>query len=84
MNLTVEFKLVSGLKLGMPLSPLLFNLAQKHIIRKVTSMTALVEVNGQHHKVIGYVDDIALLGANKREVIDTVQFKKSRFCWPQN
>lgn len=67
-GLTDEFEVVTGLKQGDALSPVLFNLALEHIIRKVLLIDGGVELNGKH-KIVGYADDLAILGQSEREVV---------------
>lgn len=59
-ELTNEFDVVSGLKQGDALSPMLFNLALEFVMRQVLVLGGEVQLNGQH-KLIGYADDLALL-----------------------
>ncbi|KAI5635421.1 guanylate kinase domain-containing protein [Phthorimaea operculella] len=66
-SLTEEFDVITGLKQGDALSPLLFNLVLEHAIRKVLALDGGVELNGKH-KVIGYADDLALLGQCQSDV----------------
>lgn len=70
-SLTDEFDVVTGLRQGDALSPMLFNLALEHAIRKVNTLSGGVWLNGQH-RVIGYADDLALLGERKQHVIDAL------------
>ncbi|KAG7309934.1 hypothetical protein JYU34_004449 [Plutella xylostella] len=66
-DLTDAFSVVTGLKQGDALSPALFNLVLEYVIQKVLTHDGGVQLNGQH-KVIGYADDLALLGESEREV----------------
>ncbi|CAG4934632.1 unnamed protein product [Colias eurytheme] len=66
-----EFAVISGLKQGDALSPLLFNLALEYVIRKVLCLNGGVNLNGQH-KVIGYADDLAMVGETKQQVTEAV------------
>ncbi|CAG4936030.1 unnamed protein product [Colias eurytheme] len=70
-ELTDEFAVISGLKQGDALSPLLFNLALEYVIRKVLCLNGGVNLNGQH-KVIGYADDLAMVGETKQQVTEAV------------
>lgn len=70
-DLTEEFDVVTGLKQGDALSPVLFNFVLEYAIRKVCALNGGVNINGQH-KVIGYADDLALLGERKQHVVDSV------------
>lgn len=66
-SLTEEFEVATGLKQGDALSPMLFNLILEHVIRKVLNHDSGVELNGKH-QIIGYADDLALLGTCANEV----------------
>ncbi|XP_073946541.1 uncharacterized protein [Choristoneura fumiferana] len=65
--LTEEFEVVTGLKQGDALSPMLFNLILEYVIRKVLMHDGGVELNGKH-KIIGYADDLALLGKCEEDI----------------
>lgn len=67
-DLSDEFEVITGLKQGDALSPMLFNLVLEYIIRKVSVYDGGVELNGKH-KIIGYADDLAILGQCKADVI---------------
>lgn len=66
-DLSDEFEVVTGLKQGDALSPTLFNLVLEYVVRKVLMYDGGVELNGRH-KVVGYADDLALLGQRKEDV----------------
>ncbi|XP_012553288.1 uncharacterized protein LOC105843006 [Bombyx mori] len=71
-TLTDKFDVVSGLRQGDALSPMLFNLALGHaIIWKVNTLNGGVWLNGQH-RVIGYAADLALLGERNQHVINAL------------
>ncbi|XP_063380350.1 esterase B1-like [Cydia fagiglandana] len=66
-ELTAAFTVSTGLKQGDALSPMLFNLVLEHVVRKLLTLDIGVELNGRH-RLIGYADDLALLGENREEV----------------
>ncbi|XP_048481716.1 uncharacterized protein LOC125489586 [Plutella xylostella] len=66
-ELTDEFAVVTGLKQGDALSPMLFNLALEHVLRGVLELDFGLQLNGKH-KVVGYADDLAVLGKTAEEV----------------
>ncbi|XP_075979935.1 uncharacterized protein LOC142979060 [Anticarsia gemmatalis] len=71
-ELTDEFTVVTGLKQGDALSPMLFNLVLEHVLRKVLALDAGAKLNGKH-TVIGYADDLALLGESSSEVQESAK-----------
>ncbi|CAG4982594.1 unnamed protein product [Colias eurytheme] len=64
---TDVFEVTTGLKQGDALSPILFNLALEYLIRKILILEGGIELNG-NHKVIGYADDLALLGQREQDL----------------
>ncbi|KAJ0179056.1 hypothetical protein K1T71_005831 [Dendrolimus kikuchii] len=67
-ELSDDFAVITGLKQGDALSPTLFNLVLEYVLRRVMTLEVGVQLNGRH-KVIGYADDLALLGENREEII---------------
>jgi hypothetical protein len=66
--LSDSFLIQNGLKQGDALSPLLFNFALEHAIRKVYESQVGLNLSGTH-QLLAYADDVNLLGDN----IDTIR-----------
>jgi hypothetical protein len=62
-HLSDRFPIQNGLKQGDALSPLPFNFASKHAIRKVQESQVRLKLNGTH-QLLAYADDVNLLGDN--------------------
>src|SRR5215469_13085010 len=62
------FPIKNGLKQGDALSPLLFNLALEHTIRRVQVNQDGLKLNGTH-QLLAYADDVNILGGS----VDTVK-----------
>jgi hypothetical protein len=62
-HLSNSFPIQNGLKQGDFLSPLLFNFALEHTIRKVQVNQLGLKLNGTH-QLLAYADDVNLLGDN--------------------
>jgi hypothetical protein len=67
-HLSESFPIQNGLKQGDALSPLLFNFALEHAIRKVYESQVGLKLNGTH-QLLAYADDVNLLGDN----LDTIK-----------
>jgi hypothetical protein len=74
-ELTDTFKIRQGLKQGDGLAPVLFNLALQYVIRKLPADT-----NGtleyKMNQMVGYADDICLLGRSARSVNEVCEEQK--------
>jgi hypothetical protein len=62
-HLSDSFPIQNGLKQGDALSPLLFNFAVEHAIRKVQENQVRLKLNGIH-QLLAYANDVILLGDN--------------------
>jgi hypothetical protein len=66
--LSLSFHIQNNLKQGEALSPLLFNFALEHALKKVQETQVGLKLNVTH-QVVTYIDDVTLLG----EDIDIIQ-----------
>jgi hypothetical protein len=75
-ELTDTFEIRQGLKQGDGLAPMLFNLALECVIRKLPA-----DANGtleyKINQVVGYADDICLLGRSARSVNEVYEALKA-------
>jgi hypothetical protein len=62
-NLSDKFPIQNHLKQGDVLSPMLFNFALEYVIRKVQETRLGMKLIGAH-ELLGYADDINVLGDN--------------------
>jgi hypothetical protein len=65
------FEVRIGLKQGDSLSHSLFNIALEKVIRELQSETTGVEIGQQHIQVLGFADDLNILGNSLEETIKT-------------
>jgi hypothetical protein len=66
-ELTESFQVKNGLKQGDRLAPILFNLTLEYIIRKL-ALTTDATVMYRSVKVMGYADDVIILGRYRAAV----------------
>jgi hypothetical protein len=66
------FRIRNGLKRGDALSPLLFNLAPKHTIRRVQANQDGLKLNGTHQLLV-YADDVNILGGSVHTVKENTE-----------
>jgi len=66
-NLSNMFPIRDGLKKGDALSPLLFNFALEHAIRRVHINQDGLKLNGAHQLLV-YADDVNILGGSVHTV----------------
>lgn len=64
-----EFQVITGLKQGDALSPLLLNLALEKVIRSVQNNKCELEVSALKLDVLGFADNLNLIGKNKGTAI---------------
>jgi hypothetical protein len=69
-----SFPVQNGLKKGDALSPLLFNFALEHVIKRVQENQVELKLNVTH-QLLAYADDVNLLG----HTIDTIKKKNRHF-----
>jgi hypothetical protein len=72
-NYSEEFETTVGLKQGDALSPILFNVALKEVVRKVQETAKGVSFNGQMHALLAYADDVVILGSNEGDIKTTTE-----------
>jgi len=64
-----EFQVITGLKQGDALSPLLFNIALEKVIRRVQNNRCGLEVGVRKLDVLGFAYDLNLIGSSKETVV---------------
>jgi hypothetical protein len=68
-----EFDVLTGLKQGDALSPLLFNIALKKVIRNVQRNNRGVRIDETVLNVLGFADDINILGEDKESIVQNTK-----------
>jgi hypothetical protein len=71
------FKITTGLKQGDGLAPSLFNIALKYVIRKLSVQTTST-IFHKSIQLIGYADDINIMGRMKRAISELYEELKER------
>jgi hypothetical protein len=64
-----EFEVMTGLKQGDALSPILFNIALEKVIRSVQSNKLGINIGKTTLDVLGFADDLNLVGENKEMIV---------------
>jgi hypothetical protein len=67
-----EFQVITGLKQGDALSPLLFNIALEKATRSIQHNGYRLEVGAAKLDVLGFVDNLNLIGNNKKTVVNNI------------
>ena len=71
-NLSEMFPIRNGLKQGDAVSPLLFNFALEHTIKRVQVNQDGLKLNGTH-QLLAYADDVNILGGSARTVKENAE-----------
>jgi len=71
-NLSDMFRIRNGLKQGDAVSPLLFNFALEHVIRRVQVNEDVLKLNGTHQLLV-YADDFNILGGSEQTIKENAQ-----------
>jgi hypothetical protein len=58
----------TGLKQGDTLSPILFNLALRKVVRRIKMLPSAMKIGKEQFNISVYADDIALIGKNEIEI----------------
>ncbi|XP_025419376.1 uncharacterized protein LOC112689753 [Sipha flava] len=68
-TLSEEFEVITGLKHGGALTPILFNIALKKVIRRVQYNKLGINIDETTLDVLGFIDDLNLVGENKEMIV---------------
>jgi len=68
-TLSEEFEVITGIKQGDALSPILFNIALEKVIRSVQSNKLGINIGKTTLDVLGFADDLNLVGENKEIIV---------------
>ena len=71
-NLSDMFRIRNGLKQGDAVSPLLFNFALEHVIRRVQVNEDVLKLNGTHQLLV-YADDFNILGGSEQTIKENAE-----------
>lgn len=72
-NLSEDFEVMTGLKQGDALSPLLLNIALENVIRSVQRNSCRVKINNVVQDVLGFADDLNIFREDKETVIQNTK-----------
>ncbi|KAL4084171.1 hypothetical protein QTP88_028004 [Uroleucon formosanum] len=85
-TLSEEFEVITGLKQGDALSPILFNIALEKVIRSVQSNKIVINIGKTTLDVLGSADDLNLVGENKEMIVRNIKtlIQEAKKDWSRN